>query len=161
MQVRSFSAAIAILASTSALAAPSGAEQVSIFKAAGFTQHGHQWRSGNCEPPEQSYEPGSITAFRDLNGDGRPEAVVTEGGGLCYGNTGQNFWVLSKQPNGTWKTLIESLGIPEFLRSKGASGYPDLLVGGPGFCFPVLRWNGRAYSRHRFEYEGKPCRAPS
>jgi hypothetical protein len=35
MRVRSFSAAIAILTSTSALAAPLGAEQVSIFKAAG------------------------------------------------------------------------------------------------------------------------------
>lgn len=161
MRVRSFSAAIAILTSTSALAAPLGAEQISVFKAAGFTQHGRQWRSGNCEPPELSYEPGSIATFRDLNGDGRPEAVVTEGGGLCYGNTGQNFWMLSKQPDGTWKILVESLGMPQFLRTKGASGYPDLLVGGPGFCFPVLRWNGRAYTRHHFEYEGKPCRAPS
>ncbi|KKW90612.1 hypothetical protein [Sphingobium chungbukense] len=161
MRVRSLGVGVAVLISTSALAAPSGAEQMSIFKAAGFAQHGRQWRSGNCEPPELSYEPGSIAIFRDLNGDGRPEAVVTEGGGLCYGNTGQNFWMLSKQSNGAWKVLIESLGMPQFMPTKGVNGYPDLLIGGPGFCFPVLRWNGRAYARHHFEYESRPCRPPS
>ena len=24
-------------------------------------------------------------------------------------------------------------------------GYPDLLIGGPGFEFPVWRWNGKVY----------------
>lgn len=158
MRVFVLGIAVALGASTSALAAPPPAEQAAIFKAAGFKPHGRQWRSGNCEPPEASYEPGAVATYRDLNGDGRPEAVVTEGGGLCYGNSGQNFWLLSKQADGAWKLMTEALGIPEFRPTKGAGGYPDLLVGGPGFCFPVLRWNGRAYAQHRFEYEGKPCR---
>jgi hypothetical protein len=37
-------------------------------------------------------------------------------------------------------------------------GWPDISVGGPGFCFPVMRWNGRAYVRRRMEYDGKPCK---
>jgi hypothetical protein len=48
--------------------------------------------------------------------------------------------------------------VPRFLATRGKDGWPDLEVGGPGFCFPVQRWNGRAYAQHRMEYEGKPCR---
>ena len=28
-------------------------------------------------------------------------------------------------------------------------GYPDLLIGGPGFCFAVWRWNGASYEHLR------------
>ena len=33
-------------------------------------------------------------------------------------------------------------------------------VGGPGFCFPVQRWNGREYKLQRWEYDGKACKPP-
>ena len=42
----------------------------------------------------------------------------------------------------------------------GAMGWPDISVGGPGFCFPVQRWNGREYKLQRWEYEGKACKPP-
>lgn len=135
------------------------AEQSALFKAAGFTRRGAQWRSDCDDPGTPSYEAGAIETYRDLNGDGRPEAVLTEGGTYCYGNTGTRFWLLSKQSNGQWKLLHSSEGIAEFLPTRGAQNMPDLSVGGPGFCFPVLRWNGKAYGQQRFEYEGKPCRA--
>ena len=38
-----------------------------------------------------------------------------------------------------------------------ANGWPELQLGGPGFCFPVLRWNGTAFTSHRHAYEGKPA----
>jgi len=25
-------------------------------------------------------------------------------------------------------------------------GYPDLIIGGPGFEFPIWRWNGKEYA---------------
>jgi hypothetical protein len=56
--------------------------------------------------------------------------------------------------------MIGGSGIPEFLRTKGAGGWPDISIGGPGFCFPVARWNGKVYAQHRFEYEGKRCTPP-
>ena len=96
----------------------------------------------------------------DLNGDGLPEAVITEGGTFCYGNTGQGFWVVSKTANGGWRLITNGIGIPEFLKTKGADGWPDMSVGGPGFCFPVERWNGREYKVQRWEYEGKGCKPP-
>src|SRR6476469_5626165 len=134
------------------------AEQAALFKAAGFTRRGAAWKSGYCNGMEsESYETGAIETYTDLNGDGRPEAVVTEGGAICYGNTGTGFWLLSKQPSGRWSKLYDSQGIAEFLPTRGANKMPDLSVGGPGFCFPVLRWNGKAYVQNRFEYEGKRC----
>ena len=93
-----------------------------------------------------------------MNGDGRPEAVVTEGGTYCYGNTGAGFRLLTKLASGKWKLLHQSQGIAEFLATRGVDRMPDMSVGGPGFCFPVLRWNGKAYVQNRYQYEGKACR---
>jgi hypothetical protein len=134
-------------------------EQAAIFTAAKFTRARGLWKSGNCNGMEsESYEPGSIDTYRDLNSDGRPDAVVIEGGGICYGNTGQHFWLLSKQANGSWKRMMDETAVPDFLSTKGAAGWPDIQLGGPGFCFPVVRWNGKTYVRRGFQYEGKPCR---
>ena len=146
---------LAILAAASSVPA---AEQAAIFTAAGFTRAHGKWHT-DCDQPDQgSYEPGAIETYRDLNADGRPEAVVTEGSGFCYGNTGTGFWLLTKQANGQWTKLYDSSGMAEFLAPKGTGNVPDLSVGGPGFCFPVLRWNGKTYVRNRFEYEGKRCK---
>jgi hypothetical protein len=134
------------------------ADEAAIFGAAGFTDRGGTWRTGCDDSGSTGYEPGNIESYSDLNGDGRPEAVVTEGGTFCYGNTGTGFWLLSKQANGKWATLYESQGIAEFLTTTGVGKMPDISVGGPGFCFPVFRWNGKAYVQNRFEYEGKACR---
>lgn len=134
------------------------AEQAAIFRSAGFKHAGSAWKSGNCDGMEsESYSPGSLDRHEDLNGDGRPEAVVTEGGAICYGMTGQHFWLLSKQADGTWKVMVEQTAMPEFLPRKGTDGWPDIQLGGPGFCFPILRWNGKRYFLHRHEYEGRRC----
>lgn len=147
-----------LLAAVLAASAPP-AEQAAIFKAAGFAQRRGAWKSGNCDGAEsESYSPGNIETYRDLNGDGRPEAVVSEGGAVCYGMTGTHFWLLSKQANGSWKLMTEDTAMPDFLATKGVGGWPDIQLGGPGFCFPVVRWNGKAYVNHRSEYEGKRCR---
>src|SRR5258707_8013914 len=90
-----------------AVSAPA-AEQAVIFKAAGFSRNGAVWKSGNCKGMESdSYQPGAIDTYRDLNGDGRPEAVVTEGSASCYGMTETHFWLLSKQASGGWKRIYD------------------------------------------------------
>ncbi len=93
-----------------------------------------------------------------MNGDKLPEVVITEGGTFCYGNTGTAYSLVGKQANGSWKLITSGTGILGFLPTKGVGGWPDIEVGGPGFCFPVERWNGSRYALHRHEYEGKPCR---
>jgi len=126
------------------------AEQAAIFAAAGFSRRDGAWKSGNCDGAESaSYSPGRIDLYRDINGDARPEAVVSEGGAVCYGMTGTHFWLVSKQADGSWRRIHDETAMPEFLETRGTDGWPDIQMGGPGFCFPVWRWNGRAYALHK------------
>lgn len=140
-----------------AAAMSSPSEHPAILAAAGFSLHEGQWRSDCGDPGTASYAAGTVESIRDLNGDGLTEAIVTEGGTFCYGNTGTAFWLVGNQPDGSWKLLFHATGIPEFLSQRAAGGWPDLSIGGPGFCFPVFRWDGGEYVRDRFEYDGKPC----
>ena len=143
----------------SAAGAPlSVADEAAAFKAAGYVQKGKHWRGGCDDPGTASYTPPVLETVRDLNGDGRPEAVIVEGSVYCYGNTGQGFQLVSQQADGSWRRVFGETGIPSFLAARGADGWPDIEIGGPGFCFPVYRWNGREYVQHRKQYEGKPCR---
>lgn len=146
---------IGLMLMLAAASGPSAAEQMAIFKAAGATRQQGKWVLCAEQP---NNEGATIETYRDLNGDGRPEAVLIEGGTFCYGHDEAGYVMLSKQANGSWRTMSEGSGVPEPLKTKGAGGYPDLSIGGPGFCFPVQRWNGREYVNQRFEYEGKPCR---
>ena len=131
------------------------ADRRAVFKAAGAMQRKGMWVMCADDPNSSG---ATIDTVRDLNGDGRPEAVVSEGGTFCYGHTGMGYQLLSKQADGTWRAMSGGIGIPEFLKSKGIGGWPDISIGGPGFCFPVQRWNGKAYALHRYEYEGKRCK---
>ena len=99
-----------------------------------------------------------VLSVGDINGDGYPEAIITEGGTYCYGNTGSGYSLVSKQANGSWKLITSGTGILTVLTIKGVGGWPDIEIGGPGFCFPVQRWNGHEYVLQRHQYVGKPCR---
>jgi len=133
----------------------SEADRAAIFKAAGATSRGGKWIICGDDPEPQG---ASIDEVRDLDGDGRPEAVVSEGGSFCYGFTGTGFQLLSRQADGSWRRITGDIGMPEFLKTRGVGGWPDISIGGPGFCFPVQRWNGREYVVQRHEYEGKSCK---
>lgn len=154
--------ALAFSAST-ALAADmklSPGDTAAAFKAAGFAKKGNRWE-GCGDPGTAAYTPGAIEEVRDLNGDGQPEAIITEGSAYCFGNTGTGYAIVSKQASGGWKLITGGPGIPNVLATKGAGGWPDIEIGGPGFCFPVERWNGKEYGLHRHQYEGKACRPPN
>ena len=69
-----------ILFCASVLGAPaklSPADEAAAFRAAGYKLKGKQWRA--CDDPTPSYTPGAVAEVRDLNGDGLPEVVLTEG----------------------------------------------------------------------------------
>lgn len=145
---------IALIALAASAATLTMQQRAAIFTAAGAVKRGARWKI--CT--EDLDASARIGLLEDLNGDGRPEAVVSEDGTFCHGAAGTGFTLLSKQANGKWKLVFASDGTPQFLKTRYGGGWPDISVGGPGFCFPVLRWNGRAYINHRREYEGRPCR---
>jgi hypothetical protein len=151
-------ACLALPAAAAAQAGLSPADEAGAFSAAGFTRADGQWRS--CDDPgTASYAPGAIEQVADLNGDGQPEAILSESSLFCYGTQGAGYAIVSKQADGTWKLITSGSGMPSPLASKGTGGWPDLEIGGPGFCFAVERWNGSEYVLNRHEYEGKACTA--
>jgi hypothetical protein len=148
------------LESASNAAPPTPAADRAIYRAAGFAWSKGAWRSDCGDPGTETYSGGMIERIGDLNGDGLPEVLVIEGGTYCFGMAGTGFWLMSGQPGGKWKLMLQATGIAEVLKARGVAKWPDISIGGPGFCFPVRRWNGKAYVLHRFEYVGKRCRRP-
>ncbi|WP_244499017.1 hypothetical protein [Vibrio atlanticus] len=131
------------------------ADEASAFKAAGYSFDGKSWRS-NCQ--EFSFTSlDEITVVRDLNGDGQPEVIIIESNTYCYGNTGYHYTLVSKQNNSSWKLITSGVGIPKLIMNEEHHGWPDIEVGGPGFCFPVMRWNGCNYVFNRYQYDDVPC----
>jgi hypothetical protein len=156
---------IAVLTCLSLAAAPAAAQSVGLapadeaaaFTAAGFTRIDGAWRA--CEDPgTASYQAGAIEQVADLDGDGRPEAIIAEHSGFCYGMQGSGYMLVSKQAGGEWKLVTSGSGMVTPLQTRGAGGWPDLEIGGPGFCFAVERWDGSAYQLHRWQYDGKACK---
>ena len=137
---------LAALAAAAPGAAQALDERAAAFKAAGFTPvRGRYLACDKSQPLE--------IEVRDLNGDGRPDALITDFGVECFGNTGQGFVLATKDAGGTWRKLYGSAGIPTLLSTRGAGGWPDIENGGPGFCHPVMRWNGRDYVTVRWKAE--------
>ena len=135
----------------------SAADRTAALRAAGFTSRGGKWTSGEGEC-EAYIEPEGV---RDLNGDGKPELIITESGTFCYGNTGQGFYLMEKAPTGAWRTVYQSQGIPEIQATKGVGGWADIEIGGPGFCFPIVRYDGKTYVLNRKkEYQPGACARP-
>lgn len=131
------------------------AELTKIFAAAGATKRGKGWTLCGEDPRSQG---ASIETYRDLNGDSRPEAVVVDGSSFCYGMTGAGYALLTRDSAGKWSRLDNGAGMIDFLKTKGVGGWPDMQIGGPGFCHPVMRWDGKTYKLNRHEYEGKRCK---
>jgi hypothetical protein len=85
-----------------------------------------------------------IVDVTDLNRDGNDEVFVQWGNLCTSGMTGSSLSLYLKGPSGAWQ---QELGFPASgyrVLTRG-DDYPDLEIGGPGFCFPVWSWTGAAY----------------
>jgi hypothetical protein len=123
--------------------------QIEIFKSAKFQKTNLGWES-RCSL-------GSISYYGDLNKDGRPDAVVMDGGVGCYGNIGIGFYIVTQQTNKKWVRIFNSRGTPEFLPSLGRHGWPDVAINDSSQCFVVYRWDGQKFQKDRLEYKNKTC----
>jgi len=143
------------------------AERDAIIAAAGYQKRNGRWDAseGPGDAPEDrcpvTIEDQALDgpAIRDLNGDGRPEVIVTASGLACFGMAGQGFAIVTPEGTG-WRAVINTGGIPAFRHRAGAA-WPDIVIGGPGTCFGKMRWNGREYvAAGHDDGEGHPCTIP-
>ena len=137
---------LALLALPALAAAPafSATDTAAIYKAAGFAMKGRA--IVGCDAADASW-PRSDFAIEavDLNGDGKPEALVNEGNTACYGNTDNGFTVVARDAGGVWRKLGGAVGMPVPLKTRHA-GWLDIEVGGPGMGkMPVIRFDGKGY----------------
>ena len=84
----------------------------------------------------------------DMNKDGKEELFILYGNAFTSGNTGSSVFLLIKNLHGRFQNNLGFPGIPQILPETN-KGYHDLLIGGPGFEFPVWRWNGKEYTIYK------------
>jgi hypothetical protein len=120
------------------------ADTAAIYKAAGFKPNGRGWIGCDAADPGWPRSDFSIEAI-DLGGDGKPEAIVTEGNSACYGGDEMAFTIVARQPDGSWRRIGGSTGGAVPLKTRH-NGWLDLEYGGPGLQkHPVMRFDGKAY----------------
>ena len=111
-----------------------------LFKQLNFTlsKDKKQFMSDEFEVGVQPY-------ITDMNKDGNEEVFIVMESSALYGNTGQDFILYIKNSKGNFERDPElGGGIAMILVSKNP-GYPDIAIGGPGFDFPICRWDGKKY----------------
>ena len=111
-----------------------------LFKQLNFTlsKDKNKFMSGEYEVATQPY-------ITDMNKDGKEEVFIVMESSALYGNTGQDFILYIKNSKGNFERDPElGGGIAMILVSKNP-GYPDIAIGGPGFDFPICRWDGKKY----------------
>ncbi|WP_335968463.1 hypothetical protein [Acinetobacter bereziniae] len=127
--------------------------QIEIFKSAKFKKTNLGWES-RCSL-------GNISYYGDLNKDGRPDAIVVDGGIGCYADTGIGFYIVTQQIDRKWVRIFNSRGQPEFLSTLGRHGWPDIAINDGSKCFNVYKWNGQKFEKDRLEYNNKVCSSPT
>lgn len=121
----------------------SAAERLEVFNALylNLTPDGKGFVDQVCGQPADA-----VVEFRDMNHDGKQEALVLFGNGCTSGHTERSMLLFTHGADGH---LQSHFGFPAASADPMPDsnlGYPDLLVGGPGFCFGVWRWDGKTYN---------------
>jgi hypothetical protein len=154
--------------------APTGASSredgAAIMRAAGFTNpHGdNQWAYGEdgCDSVWAEVE-----EVRDINGDGRPDAIVTANDDECLGMNQRVVILLTQGTNG-WAVVTDfqqRFAVHGFYPRPGIA-WPDIEIfdgmtgeqkpGGDieaSGCERFLRWNGREYIDGGTSQNGDVC----
>jgi hypothetical protein len=129
-------------AAAQALPPLAATDQAAAFRAAGYTPYGRQWV--RCQEEGTGRHPTWTLDLVDLNGDGQPEAWITEDSTFCYGNTGTAVTIVTKAPGG-WRIVMDEVGVAGVLKTRRA-GWADIDLGGPGLGpVPIYRYNGTRY----------------
>lgn len=135
---------LAMATAATAAASFNPADTAAIYKAAGFATKGKTIIGCDAADPNWPRSSFNIEAI-DLNGDGKPEAIVSEGNAACYGQDEMGFTILARNPDASWRKVGGNTGGALPLKTRH-NGWLDLEYGGPGVQKqPVLRFDGKIY----------------
>lgn len=127
----------------------SPAEKNSIAGSLGFVLTGNKASPFALDNESKDYPFACTVLPTDLNKDGKEEIFIVYGNSFTSGHTGSSVCLFIKAASGKYTlNLGFPATVPDALAS-GKAGYPDLVLGGPGFEFPIWRWNGREYAYFR------------
>lgn len=122
------------------------AEKNQIAGKLGFILSGNATQPFALDKDSKEYPFSATVLPTDMNKDGKEEIFVAYGNSFTSGHTGSSIALYIKDANGKYTDQLGFPGmVPDALTTL-SKGYPDLVIGGPGFEFPVWRWNGKAYS---------------
>jgi hypothetical protein len=127
----------------------SAAEKNQIATALGFILSGDKDQPFAADKDSKEFPFGAMIYPTDMNKDSKEEIFVSFGNTYTSGNTGSSIVLFIKDAKGVYTT---QLGFPSTVPDVLAAtnqGYPDLLIGGPGFEHPAWRWNGKEYAFNR------------
>jgi len=124
------------------------AEKTMIFRKLGFVLSNDQEQPFAQDAESMEYPFPARALPTDMNKDGKEEVFILFGNSFTSGSTGSSVLLLIKDANGKFQN---NLGFPGMLQILPAAnkGYNDLLIGGPGFEFPIWRWNGKEYTLYK------------
>lgn len=121
------------------------AEQSAVFRQLGFGMS--KDRKQFIADADGADAPFDAQVFpTDLNKDGVEEVFVVYGNSYTSGATGSSVVLFIKNTAGVYEDNLGFPGTVPDVLPTASKGYPDLLIGGPGFEHPVWRWNGKSYA---------------
>ena len=120
-----------------------------IAKKLGFILSGKKDLPFALDKDSRDYPFGVSVMPTDMNKDGKEEIFITYGNSYTSGNAGSSVVLFIKNSSAVYEMNLGFPGMTPDVLTTISKGYPDLLVGGPGFEFPVLRWNGKLYDNYK------------
>lgn len=126
------------------------AEKNSMYEATGFSLSKDKKQFAIADDAASLEYPFDVTVYpTDLNKDGKEEIFLVFGNSYTSGTTGSNVLLFIKDKSGKYQSNFGFSGtLPDIIPGPN-TGYPDLLIGGPGFEFPIWKWNGKEYKFSR------------
>lgn len=124
-------------------------QKVEIFKLTGFKldpNSDSMFVSGYDDDNEFPFD--AYIYNTDFDKDGREEIFISYGNPFTSGRTGNSIMLLMPDYNNKYWQNFDFPGLPpECLKSSTV--FPDLLIPGPGFQYPVWKWDGQKYNFNR------------
>jgi hypothetical protein len=120
-----------------------------IAKQVGFVLSGNKEQPLAQDKDSKEYPFIATVLPTDLNKDGKEELFISFGNSYTSGNTGSSIVLFIKNPKGVYEMNLGFPGMTPDVLATTNKGYPDLVVGGPGFEFPIFRWNGKIYDNYK------------